>query len=109
MRVPIGVRGMGSGSGGWLGGGFPVKNKGKGKGVGRVGGQVGTGKGTGKSMRKRLSKLPFSNLPFSFSPNFAHPSSDVRNEIPAILRKFGAQFATNLRNAPLANPPSRDF
>ena len=28
---------------------------------------MGTGKGTGKSMRTRLSKLPFSNLPFSFS------------------------------------------
>ena len=28
---------------------------------------MGTGKGTGKSMRTRLSKLPFSNLPLSFS------------------------------------------
>ena len=42
--------------------------KGKGERVGRVGGGVGTGKGTGKSMCKRLSKLPFSSLPFSFSP-----------------------------------------
>ena len=41
--------------------------------------------------------------------NFAHPSSDVRNEIPAILCKFGAQFATNLRNAPLANAPFSGF
>ena len=33
------------------------------------GGGVGTSKGTGKSMRKQaLSKLPFSDLPFSFSP-----------------------------------------
>ena len=29
--------------------------------------------------------------------NFAHRSSDVQNETPAILPKFGAQFATNLR------------
>ena len=28
---------------------------------------------------------------------------------PAILRKFGAQFATNLRNAPLANAPFSGF
>ena len=41
--------------------------------------------------------------------NFAHPSSDVRNEIPAILRKFGVQFATNLRNAPFANAPFSGF
>ena len=34
--------------------------------------------------------------------NFAHPSSHARNEIPAILRKFGAHFATNLR--PRENP-----
>ena len=33
-----------------------------------MGGGVGTGKGTGKSMRKLLSKLPFSDLPLSFSP-----------------------------------------
>ena len=39
--------------------------------------------------------------------NFAHPSSDVRNEIPAILRKFGAQF--DLRNAPFANAPFSGF
>ena len=33
--------------------------------MGRWGGGVGTGKGTGKSMRMRLSKLPFSTLPFT--------------------------------------------
>ena len=43
------------------------KMKDKGKGWGGRGG-VGTGKGTGKSMRKRLSKLPLSKPPFSFSP-----------------------------------------
>ena len=43
--------------------GFPLEHKGKGE----LGG-VGTGEGTGKSMRTRLSKLPFSDLPFSFSP-----------------------------------------
>ena len=37
--------------------------------------------------------------------NLAHPPSDARNEIPATLRSFGAQFATNLRNAPFANAP----
>ena len=37
--------------------------------------------------------------------NFAHPSSEIQNEIQVILRKFGAQFATNLRNAPFANAP----
>ena len=49
-------------------GGFPVENEGKregGMGVGRVAVGVGTGKGTGKSMRT----LPFSKLPFSFSPS----------------------------------------
>ena len=50
-----------------MGGGLLWKTRQKGKGVGRVGG-VGTGKGTGKSMRTRLSRLPFSKLPFSFCP-----------------------------------------
>ena len=43
----------------------------KGKGVGRVGGGVGTAKGTGKSTRMHLSKLPFSDLPFSLYPIFS--------------------------------------
>ena len=55
----------------------------------------------------KLSEIDFQIC--DICDNFAHPSSDVRNEIPAILRKFGAQCATNLHNAPLANPPSRDF
>ena len=42
-----------------------MENEGKGEGVGRAGGGVVAGKGTGKSMRMRLSKLPFSDLPFS--------------------------------------------
>ena len=46
-----------------------MENEGKGgRGWGVWDGGVGTGKGTGKSIRTRLSKLPFSNLPFSFSP-----------------------------------------
>ena len=60
MRVPIGV----SGGGVWgrvQGGGGGGRFSGGGAGEG-------TGKGTGKSMRARLSKLPFSNLPFSFFP-----------------------------------------
>ena len=44
-----------------------------GKDVERVGSGVGTGKGTGKSMCTRLSKLPLSNLPFSFSPKHGGP------------------------------------
>ena len=35
--------------------------------MGKGGGGLRTGKGTGTSVRTRLSKLPFSNLPFSFS------------------------------------------
>ena len=38
--------------------------RGKGEGGGEGGGGVGTSKGTGKSVRTRLSKLPFSKLPF---------------------------------------------
>ena len=34
------------------------------------------------------------------------PLFHVQNRKQVILRKFGAQFATNLRNAPLANAPS---
>ena len=49
-----------------VGGGLPVGNEGEGEG----GGGVGTGKGTGESMRRRLSKLPFSKLPFRFCPIF---------------------------------------
>ena len=41
--------------------------------------------------------------------NFAHPACGVQNEIPVILHKFGAQFATNLRNAPFANAPFSGF
>ena len=32
--------------------------------------------------------------------NFAYPSSDVRDEIPASLREFCAQFATKFRDGP---------
>ena len=68
MRIPVGVPGGGvqGGGGGWWGVGFPAENEGKGKGVGRVEG-VGWGRA---SMRTHLSKLPFSNLPLSFSPKF---------------------------------------
>ena len=62
VRVHVGVpwrRGLGSGSGA-VGGGFHVESEGKGE------GGMGTAKGTGRSMRRRLSKLPFSKLPFRF-------------------------------------------
>ena len=79
VRVPIGVPGGGVWGrvqvGGEVGGevGFLWKMSEKGEGARRVWGGVGTGKGTGKSMRMRLSKLPFSDLPFSSSPNGAYP------------------------------------
>ena len=54
------------------GGGFLLKTKEKGEGFGRWGRWVGgPANGTGKSMRMRLSKLPFSDLPFSSSLTFA--------------------------------------
>ena len=52
----------------------------------------------------RLSEIDFFSLR-QICHNFAQTSSDVQNEIRAILLKLGAQFATNLRNAPLANAP----
>ena len=58
-------------------GGLHVEENGKGEGGGRVGGGVGTDKGTGKSMQT-LSKLPFSNLPLSFSPKDAHTIDSVK-------------------------------
>ena len=60
--------GFGVGFRGVVGDGLPVEHEGKGEG-GVEGGGVGTSKGTGKSIRKLLSKLPFSNLPFS-SPQY---------------------------------------
>ena len=45
---------------------------------------MGTGKGTGKSMRTRLSKLPFSKLPFSFSP-IRELSEGVKSCVPSGL------------------------
>ena len=51
--------------------GFPVENEGKGGGGEGLGGGVGTGKGMSKSMLTRLSKLPFSKLPLSFSMQIA--------------------------------------
>ena len=50
-----------------------------------------------------------SEIDFRICDNFAQPSCDVRNEIAIILPKFGAQFATNLRNTPLANAPFSGF
>ena len=74
VRVPIGVPGRGVwGQGG--GGEFSCEKRGEGgRRVGRVGGGVGTGKRTVKSTRTRLSKLPFSNLPCSFSPILRGPN-----------------------------------
>ena len=67
MSLMDGVWGRVKGGGGGV---FPVEKKGKrGRGWGVWGGGVGTGKGTGKSMCMRLSKLPFSSLPFSFPPD----------------------------------------
>ena len=76
VRVPIGV------PSGWVwgrvqgvvGGGFPVENQGK-----REGGGGGGVWGGGDMLRSRqvnaqaLSKLPFSNLPFSFQRPWVYP------------------------------------
>ena len=63
--------GFGSGSGrGRVGGGFPVKIRERGKGVGRVGGWGKDRQENRQVNSQALSKLPFSNLPFSFSPTF---------------------------------------
>ena len=43
---------------------------------------MGAGKGTGKSMCMRLSTLPFSKLPFSFSPTVAWCDSWTRRRLP---------------------------
>ena len=59
------------GEGFGLVGGLPVRHEEKGKGVGRLGCGVGTGNGIGKLVRTRLSKPPFSKLPFRFSPKKA--------------------------------------
>ena len=76
---------MGSGSGGWLGAGFPLSNEGEGVGGGEGRrGVVGTGKGTGKSTRMRLSKLPFSfSRCLSFFKCFV-----ADTEVPGVLRHF---------------------
>ena len=71
MRVPIGVPGGGvwgrvqGGGGGWV---FFVENEGKGEGGGEGGG-LGRDRQRNRQVNAQaLSKLPFSNLPFSFSP-----------------------------------------
>ena len=83
-------RGSGSGSGWWWGGwGFPVENEGKrGRRWRGWGGGVGTGKGTGKSMRTRLSKLPFSDLPFCFTRNIPN----VTKIIPKMMALWKKHF-----------------
>ena len=69
VRVPIGVLGGGVWGRVQVSSGWVVFLLGKqGKSVG--GGGVGTGKGTGKSMRTRLSKPPFSKLPFNSQDRF---------------------------------------
>ena len=78
---------LGPGSGGWWGVVFPQKVRENGKGVGRGG--VGTGKGTGKSMHTRLSRRPFSKLPFCLFRNKIRPKSLRRSfwpDIPADIR-----------------------
>ena len=58
---------------------------------------VGTGKGTGKSMHTRLSKLPFSKLPFSFSPTNAtsHFFFSGARGPPQFLRKRSENAGAN--------------
>ena len=59
------------------GGGLRVGNTRKWEGGGRVGGGVRTDIGTGKSMPTRLSKLPFSKLPFPEAPAILFLRSDL--------------------------------
>ena len=51
------------------GGDFPVKTKGNGEGGGEGGGWCGDRQRNRQINVQALSKLPFSKLPFSFSPN----------------------------------------
>ena len=62
--------GFGVGLRGVAGGGFPLENKGKGEGGGEGGGWGGDRRRNRQVYAQALSKLPFSNLPFSFSPSF---------------------------------------
>ena len=48
----------------------------------------------------KLSEIHFFNLR-QICDNFLDPSSDTQNEIHALLRKFGVQFATTFQRAPL--------
>ena len=70
MRVPIGVPGEGFGVGFRVvvGGGSLWKIKEKGKGGGEGGGWGGDRQRNRQVNAQALSKLPFSDLPFSFSP-----------------------------------------
>ena len=64
MRVLLG-EGFGLSPGGWWGG-FPVENEGTGEGGGNSGGWVGDRqRNLQVNARARLSKLPFSKLPWS--------------------------------------------
>ena len=60
--------------------------------------------------RKRGICINLSEIDFQIRDRFAtilHTlrSSDARNELPIILRKFGAHFATNSCNPPRERPP----
>ena len=50
-------------------GGFPLEKEGKGRGGGEGGGWGGDRQRNRQVNAQTLSKLPFSNLPFSFSPS----------------------------------------
>ena len=60
--------GFGVGFRGWWGAVFPVENKGKGEGGGKGGGWGGDRQRNRQVNAQALSKLPFSDLPFSFFP-----------------------------------------
>ena len=71
-------------------------------------GEGGIGKGVLAENCPKLT-LTFATNMRQICDDFAHPSSDLRNEMHAIVRKFGAQSTTNLHNAPLANAPFSEF
>ena len=58
-----------------------------------------------KGYLHKIVRNQLSNSRQIICDNFAHPCSDVRYEIQAILRKFGAQFATNFCATPPGERP----
>ena len=74
VRVPTGVSGVGSGSGGWWGGGLPVENKGKSEGGGE-----GEGWGRDRQRNRQVNAQALSKLPLANFSLFPPPPLGERN------------------------------